>query len=1576
MASASSAGSPGGLLAEQSLEAQIGLLRAEEHICEDPIRRAALLYETASLIEEKQANDSLAIRDYLAAVNLAPQFRPPLYALIRMFERRRSFKNLIKLYEAEANSAVTAREKASALVDSGVLLADHLEQAELGHSMIEEAGQLDPSLQCAWLMLERTALCTGDQDAAERALLALAKSVDTPEWKAILNAEAAITMAERNRVDEAIKLLRSCSDQAKHAGLYLQQLEHIARTHGRHHALVEALENQAALIQKLDGREVGSLACLWGEAARLRARHGADPSLVIQNFRLAHAAAPEEMALTMEWCNYAAEHRPDSEVLNHIRSLQNNAPPASLHAALRVLEAEVAQALGQRDVALKALEQASAFSGDSCAARTLVRDYSRQGQSPQTRLQALVQHSAHDKAHSFSLQWEAGQIAADELLDASKARSLYQSAAQSAPDSTPVRRELYGGLLRLGDLYAAREVGAALLDHDIDDAERSALLRDQYELLRDVFGDLQATEELLTSVLQIPAAKTWAPDAARIFAAMNDNSELCGTAHMALAEQCDDDRLAASHYCAAARAFARAHQPSSTLDALRKALALVPDHRYALALMQYLVQAGDRSPALITLFKQSAMSTAEPSGLESSLLAPAFESELNQDFAGAIQTYRQLSQLNPNAVAAFSHLRRVALRLGRKELLQEALEGLAARESAAGRSGLAVFELAEFRDLVSADVAGSKSLLFSVLHHPDVGISAAWMLLMQPKQEGDPDQRHAAVLRLLGASNGAKPAGLQRELISLSLTDASDKGVEAVADTIDDLLQSSSQDMWGHLSKYRSLRHRPLDVSPRAEALMQMARATSDRRIASDLMLHAVRTSILSETKDAQDDAVIFAHELDPHADPLAAAMAFDETLGSGDDPEMRAKAFEVWMQHVGPEWTINARAALGRALVAGGRYTDAIRVLGDVVAQSPDDLGAWEAMRYAARHAGMWAVAARACDRLSKHGPDGLRATLLEESALIWANELDNTEEAEPRLRKALALNPALRQAYDLYHRLLRSRNDTVGLIDLVRMRLVAVDTQAERCRLFYEQAILYRSIGNLEDCKHAVMQMLEIEPKHVGGLALFAETATMLEQWDTAIAVLRELAQAEVPASQRRLSRLTAANLLERKKNDPRAALTELRLLEQSGDHDPELLQRSALLAERTQQFEHAIISWTQLAQTASGSERAAIEKRIARIYTEHLHDRAAAIDAYQSALDADLTDVDACEALLAHTSDSHVRHQLIFSFREEIYRALKEAPLEPVLLRKLLRAALWAQDLDRERTILDVLTVLDLASAEERLRWQDLHSRSVPTIRGVVEDDMLQILSASPSSGPVAMAAQIVAQALGNKPAQELKRLGVDKSARVKRKAASQERDQLVAICTAFRVRVADVYVGGHTREGIAALDESGASIWILGHEVTAPFAARSRFAVGQLIYGLRTGQVSLMRRQSDQTAALLFDIAEAMGVSFAQSASFFDPEGLAPIVMRGLSHKGRKTLEALWPQLDPSGDAIVNYCQALERSATRNGLMLAGDLEEALRFIVGHVVDRNHVLTSSLATDLLGFWISDSASLFRKRMAETE
>ena len=98
----------------ESPEARVETLRAELEAGADRARQAVIQYEIGYVTERALGNEPQAVREYLAAYNLDPTFRPPLFALVSIFERRRSFKNLVRLYDAEARGATSAREAASA----------------------------------------------------------------------------------------------------------------------------------------------------------------------------------------------------------------------------------------------------------------------------------------------------------------------------------------------------------------------------------------------------------------------------------------------------------------------------------------------------------------------------------------------------------------------------------------------------------------------------------------------------------------------------------------------------------------------------------------------------------------------------------------------------------------------------------------------------------------------------------------------------------------------------------------------------------------------------------------------------------------------------------------------------------------------------------------------------------------------------------------------------------------------------------------------------------------------------------------------------------------------------------------------------------------------------------------------------------------------------------------------------------------------------------------------------------------------------------------------------------------------
>ena len=103
--------------------ARVRQLRAEAGLTSDRVAKALLLYEAGYLNEILLHQPAQAVQDYLSAYNADNRLRLSLAALVRMFERRRSYKNLTRLYEAELRSARSPTEVGTALTDQAVLAA-------------------------------------------------------------------------------------------------------------------------------------------------------------------------------------------------------------------------------------------------------------------------------------------------------------------------------------------------------------------------------------------------------------------------------------------------------------------------------------------------------------------------------------------------------------------------------------------------------------------------------------------------------------------------------------------------------------------------------------------------------------------------------------------------------------------------------------------------------------------------------------------------------------------------------------------------------------------------------------------------------------------------------------------------------------------------------------------------------------------------------------------------------------------------------------------------------------------------------------------------------------------------------------------------------------------------------------------------------------------------------------------------------------------------------------------------------------------------------------------------------------
>src|SRR5262249_17375260 len=141
------------------------------------------------------------------------------------------------------------REKASALVDKGALLEDHLGRAEEARQAYEEAIELDPTCAVAAFMLERHAWRSGDSETALRCVDIRARQVVDEEVKGGLLVDLAAAAEEKGLVDESLRLYWEAARLCRESWSILEGIERVSRAHGRPIDLSRALRERAKLVE-------------------------------------------------------------------------------------------------------------------------------------------------------------------------------------------------------------------------------------------------------------------------------------------------------------------------------------------------------------------------------------------------------------------------------------------------------------------------------------------------------------------------------------------------------------------------------------------------------------------------------------------------------------------------------------------------------------------------------------------------------------------------------------------------------------------------------------------------------------------------------------------------------------------------------------------------------------------------------------------------------------------------------------------------------------------------------------------------------------------------------------------------------------------------------------------------------------------------------------------------------------------------------------------------------------------------------------------------------------------------------
>lgn len=1572
---------------DETAEARIAALRAELGASTESARQAALHYEIGHLTEHDLGNEAQAVREYLAAYNLDSTFRPPVLALVTILERRRSFKNLLRLYEAEARGATSSREAATSLADRAALTIDHLGGSAEGRGLLEAAFAQASDAESVALLLEHQLLTEGDLDAAVAVIARRAELVKDPVLATLLRLEVARAREDAGDVEGALALLRSAATTPAARWRVLEQLERVARRAGRTLERTVALEGRAKLaaaeargedqgqasgafsVRRFadQARAAAESAALHREAARLRLTALADPDGARRDYDAALAARPDDPLLRYERmlaCELAGDLESAAEDAQRLLDEGVEGPAA---APLRFRLAEHAQLRGDTERSLAHMRDALAANPASAAVAAMLEDLLR-GVGDAA---AAVAHSAARAAEvegpaRAQRAWDAAQLAVEALGDLGLARPLYEQAGAAEEEPTAILRERYGAALRLGDPREARAGAEALLARPLEAEERSVLLRDLHELTRATLEDPEAADAVLVRALDEGIG--WAPDLARLHGALRGNAALAARGHRALAARATDAEAAAAHLGAAARMQLRAEDVDGALTSLREALARSPSHPYALALLEELLRARGDAEQLVRLLMEAAQASTAPRAAEARLLLAGAEAEAADDVAKALETYEEAAERDPTSMGPPLAKLRLATARGDRALLGSALEALSRLERASGEPGRFTLALGAHQELTLGSKEAAATLR-GALETESVGLFAAVDLALLP--EAEPAAREAGLERVLaGLSDEARVVWL-REAVGVTLEG---ERPSAAGPRIEELRERAPDDVAGHLALLRLAGGSPARAAERAEAWLALGHATEDPDVAGELLVHGLRASVFAQGVAGLDDGVIVAHEVMAVAPgSLEAAVALDETLSAGDDPEGRADALAAWLDRGGSTGRLAIEAARGRALAAAGRPREALEVLLRVAASEADDLASWEAIRVCARECEAWGPLVEACDRLAHLLDDPeLVMMLLEESAAVLMDELHQDERAERRLRRVLAMDPLRPIAYGRMHDILAEREDDAGLLDLVSARLERIDDPEELSKLFYEQARLFRALGLREEALATLENLLMLESEHLGGLALLVELQVQNEDWVGAVESLRAIAGADgVPDGQRRIARLGAADFLLTKLDDRAGALDELSALDEAGLADAGIYERMVGLAESLERWDAAVAALEQTVGLHRDPEAVvALKRRIGGLHAAQRGDPDAAIDAYAHALSLAPTDLAAAEAL-STLLDEVGRVRLSQRFERAVREVLERDPTDPDALRKLRRVAAWREQRGLDAVALSAMVSLGLAVAEE-VEHLGQHTQLLarPRAGGSLDEAALGLVRIPGDADATLALATLVSETVAEMDGLEPRTFGVGRSDTLP--ANHPLRAELTLLCELLGIPAPEIWQGGEDPSRLELLPYyKGRASFVVGSAVQSPLSREQRFVIGRLLAGLRLGVAPLVRREPARAATALFATAAAGGAPLAFGEG---RAGMAETSRRAQKVISRKVRKLVPDAVRPLGDGrgVEPWARLIHRTARRVGLLVCGDLATGLRLTLGHEPDRSSVLGSPDARDLLTFWLSPEALALRQKL----
>jgi len=323
-------------------------------------------------------------------------------------------------------------------------------------------------------------------------------------------------------------------------------------------------------------------------------------------------------------------------------------------------------------------------------------------------------------------------------------------------------------------------------------------------------------------------------------------------------------------------------------------------------------------------------------------------------------------------------------------------------------------------------------------------------------------------------------------------------------------------------------------------------------------------------------------------------------------------------------------------------RWDKALEAGESALALAPDDEHTFAELEEIYRHLGHHGPLARLLARrarvLSAAGSAESRAELLEiqlELASLYEDHLGDDEQAIAACERAFNLDSSNTAALTRLERLAEKHNRRVLLVDVLERRLTCASTPGDRRAVAVRLAAAWASLSRLDNACRVLGTVLAETGEDADILRALAGHYRIADEWAFLAEVLVRLQATGVPRDEARAISRELGELYGRTLDRPDEAV---RLLVPLLAEDPADVKLARLLAALFRKRR----DWTQLGdlllragrQAPTLDDRLSFLREAVRVYATRLSDHAGARTALRLILEADPTDQEALEELVAET------------------------------------------------------------------------------------------------------------------------------------------------------------------------------------------------------------------------------------------------------------------------------------------------------------------------------------------------------